>query len=294
LSIETTNTDTTAPSTATSSAPADESLIGAEDSDFTQEAIRAALAEEKGETPKEQTDSTTTTTTTEKTRPEFVPEKFWDAEKGEARWEDLAKSYAELEKKQSKPEGTTEEGKKPATDAEANAKATDFSSYTEEFAKSGDLSAESRGKIAEALKAAGIDNAAEMVEQFVEGSKARVEIQKATAAAELFEITEGPANYQDMAKWAMEHLPEAERKEFDEDVTSGNMRLAKRAVKALHSRWMAEREELPEVVGGKGGQGGSTGYDTYDEMVSDMSDPRYEKDPAFRAKVDRKIERTVA
>lgn len=39
----------------------------------------------------------TTTTTTE--RPEHVPEKFWDAEKGEARVEDVFKSYSELEKR---------------------------------------------------------------------------------------------------------------------------------------------------------------------------------------------------
>ena len=33
------------------------------------------------------------------TRPEYLPEKFWDADKGEPRWEDLAKSYGELERK---------------------------------------------------------------------------------------------------------------------------------------------------------------------------------------------------
>lgn len=32
-------------------------------------------------------------------RPEYLPEKFWDAAKGEPRWEDLAKSYGELERK---------------------------------------------------------------------------------------------------------------------------------------------------------------------------------------------------
>jgi hypothetical protein len=33
------------------------------------------------------------------TRPEYLPEKFWDAAKGEARIETLARSYAELERK---------------------------------------------------------------------------------------------------------------------------------------------------------------------------------------------------
>lgn len=34
-------------------------------------------------------------------RPDYIPEKFWDAEKGEARIEGLAKSYGELEKRNS-------------------------------------------------------------------------------------------------------------------------------------------------------------------------------------------------
>jgi hypothetical protein len=36
-------------------------------------------------------------------RPEHIPEKFWDAEKGEVRVEEMAKSYAELERTRSTP-----------------------------------------------------------------------------------------------------------------------------------------------------------------------------------------------
>jgi hypothetical protein len=42
-------------------------------------------------------------------RPEFIPDKFWDAEKGEVRLEGLAKSYGELEKNRVNPDKLKEE-----------------------------------------------------------------------------------------------------------------------------------------------------------------------------------------
>jgi len=42
-------------------------------------------------------------------RPEFIPEKFWDGEKGEVRLEGLAKSYGELEKNRVNPDKLKEQ-----------------------------------------------------------------------------------------------------------------------------------------------------------------------------------------
>src|SRR5687768_2714090 len=65
---------------------------------------------------------------TKPTRPDHIPEKFWDADKGEVRLEAMAKSYAELEKSKGKPqeepkqeeqkapEGSTDEATKALAD----------------------------------------------------------------------------------------------------------------------------------------------------------------------------------
>lgn len=279
------------------------SLVNAEDDAFVQEAITAALDEENanGKATTEPTKSSIDSddepeAKTVKERPESVPEKFWDAEKGEAKWEELAKSYSELEKKlgEKKPD---EDGK--ALEAKNGEGKIDFTPFVEEFAKSGDISEASRANIAKALTEAGVDGADQLVAEYIEGAKARHDIELGKFQAEVFTMTEGASNYQEMAKWAMEKLTKEERAEFDEDVTSGNIRLAKRAVKDLYARFRAEGEELPaKVEGKKGGQGtqrtGSTvGYDSYEQMYADMQDPRYDKDPAYRDAVDRKIERTL-
>lgn len=56
----------------------------------------------EGETPEDDEQQTDTATETQggdaPERPDYIPEKFWDAEKGAPNIENLAKSYAELEK----------------------------------------------------------------------------------------------------------------------------------------------------------------------------------------------------
>ena len=62
--------------------------------------IEAALAAEAPAASPAAAPSLATTS-----RPDYLPEKFWDGAKGEARVEALAQSYAELEKKLGAGEG---------------------------------------------------------------------------------------------------------------------------------------------------------------------------------------------
>lgn len=63
---------------------------------------------------------TTTTTEAPPTRPESVPEAFWDSEKNTVKTEDLVKSWSELNAKVNPPEPTAEEKTaKEKADAEA-------------------------------------------------------------------------------------------------------------------------------------------------------------------------------
>lgn len=62
--------------------------------------MNSLLNQNGGETPEEGTqDSAAAPEQAEGTRPDFIPEKFWDAEAGAPNVENLAKSYAELERR---------------------------------------------------------------------------------------------------------------------------------------------------------------------------------------------------
>jgi len=81
--------------------------------DTTQQTAETALQQQSATT----TDTTTTpieTAPSTVTRPDYIPEKFWDAQKGEAKLDQLAISYANLEKAFS---SKSQAPKKPGADA---------------------------------------------------------------------------------------------------------------------------------------------------------------------------------
>lgn len=220
-------------------------------------------------------------------RPEGIPEKFWDAEKGEVKLDAMAKAYRELEKKQSAE--PPKEGEAPA--------AVDFSSFTEEFNTSGDVSEENRAEIATKLEATLGPKARELVDAYIEGAKARQEQARSLIEAEMFTVTGSKDNYEAMRAWALDALTESEIAEFNEAFKSGNKGFAKLAVKDLYARFQnrpkAPKAMLKGKADAKGGDA-SKGYANQAEMDADMDDVRYRTDPGFRRSVEAKIARTTS
>ena len=293
--------------------------------DFTTQAIEAALEEERNagksgvvseediaaaeneaeegteEAPKEKPKAE---------RPENIPAKFWDEEKGEARWDDLAKAYGELEKKfgvrAKAPEASTEEASKKEGEGETTeenateeteqnetvAEVLSTEEFNKEYQETGTLSEETKAKAAERLKGVFGEDAAEMVEGYLEGLNLRTQ----RVLSDLKGLAGGDEAYTQLAQWAIDNLPEADQKAFDADVTSTpeKARVAIREL-VLKFKEAGGAENLPNLTHGKGGNGkGGDVYASQDEINKDISDPRYDKDPAFRAKVDAKIERSVS
>lgn len=91
--------------------------------DTTQQTAETALQQQSATT----TDTTTTpieAAPSTNQRPDFIPEKFWDAQKGEAKLDQLAISYANLEKAFS---SKSQAPKKPGADASPEDQAKYFS-----------------------------------------------------------------------------------------------------------------------------------------------------------------------
>jgi hypothetical protein len=216
-------------------------------------------------------------------RPEGIPEKFWDAEKGAIRTEDLLKSYVELEKARGQvppKEAQAAPAETPSTEeaaALAESKGLDFSKYTTEFQANGALSPESFAEI----EKAGIPKP--MVDSFIEGQMALAERRDAAG----YEAAGGKENFAKIAAWAAQALPVADRVAFNE-AAAGSIEQAKLAIMGLRAQYEAANGRTPNLVGGSPAPG-STGYESKAQMTADMRDPRYSKDPAFRAKVMAKI-----
>lgn len=111
-------------------------------------------------------------------------------------------------------------------------------------------------------------------------------------AVQLQNLCGGPQAYSDMIKWAGQNLSENEIDMFDGVVGTGDPGSCYYAIQNLFSRYQ-------DAVGAEGtmltGQGAVDKQDVFrsqQEVVAAMSDPRYDRDPAYRQDVFTKLERS--
>tara|TARA_R100000544_G_scaffold3781_1_gene1481 strand:- start:629 stop:1405 length:777 start_codon:yes stop_codon:yes gene_type:complete len=209
-------------------------------------------------------------------RPDWLPEKFSSPE-------EMAKSYASLEAKMSEPQ---EEAEAPemeeAQEAVENA-GLDFDALSDEYYAEGGLSDEAY----ETLAKAGIPE--DIVNQYISATE---QAQNASRQ-EVMSNVGGEEEYNEMLDWASDNLSDSEIDSFNNAVSSQDYDTINLAVKGLaamrgNSTGMEPKRNLSGAVGGE--RGGE--YNSVAEMMTDMNDPRYAKDPAFRSKVESKLSRS--
>jgi len=205
--------------------------------------------------------------------------------------EDLEKGYLELSKKLGAPKADPAPTKDPLK-IEATADATkavakaglDMEALSQEYQEKGELSAENLA----ALEAVGITK--DVVDVYVEGQKALHE----RTIGKVHAIAGGPEQYAEVIEWAGANLDEASKLEFNEAV-AGSPIVQKLAVENLVNKYLKANGQPPTgLLRGDAVVPPTSGYESRAQMTADMSDPRYAKDPAFRAKVEAKLIRTTA
>lgn len=164
---------------------------------------------------------------------------------------------------------------------EKDAPAIDFAPYQQEFAETGDVTTESREKIAESLKSIFGDNAKAVVDDYVEGAKNRV----GNYNTQLKNIAGGDEGYSSLVTWAKDNLPAEEKTAFNKAVNSGDFHAASFAVSALKGKYEAANGKPPKLLSGDGSPTDAGGFKSLHEMKTAMSDPRYQTDPDYRDSV---------
>lgn len=228
-------------------------------------------------------------------RPEWLPEKFQSPE-------DLAKAYAELEQKQSKPDDDTPKpddkqdkpDDKPTDDTPKSPVEVAIAKASAEFEKAGDISSET----VEELTKMGIDKA--YIERYVEMAKAankqaadRNEGQKGLSEdsiAEVMDIAGGKDSYLRMTEWIQDSLDETEVDAYNSAMDSQNLDLIRATVRGYHARFQTANPSEPTHLQGNTGSGPTVvPFQSVAQVQEAMSDPRYAKDPAYRAEVVKRI-----
>lgn len=228
------------------------------------------------------------------------PDKF----EGKSR-EEIIASYQELEKMGAKPNQTADEASnataaqaagKAEPDAgipeptaegapQANANQGVIESLTEEYAQSGEISAESREAF---TKATGLPDS--LIDDHIAGVQ-RTETDNMAAAQS---IAGGEEAYAEMIAWASETLNESEREAYNSAVFSRNPDLAAMAVEGLKARFSRENGVAPNLVAGnRPNYGGVEAFQSEFEWTEARRSPQYAKDPNFRKQVEARLKRSM-
>ena len=238
------------------------------------------------EKPVEQTNETQST----QSKPEGLPEKFNSVE-------DLAKSYAELEKKlggqsqetkeevdpvakaQPKTETKTDNNKLDIAEKAVSDAGLDMSSLQQEYSEKGELDAKSY----EALEKVGITK--QYVDNYIAGQEAIANQQ----ATEIKQTVGGEETYQEMVDWASKNMTEGEKQAYNKAVNSGDMDTVKLAVNALKGQYERANGVEPNLVEGKAQPSQEQGFQSWAQVTEAMADPRYAKDMAYQNEVKNKL-----
>lgn len=218
--------------------------------------------------------------TEEGARPEWLPKKF----KTPA---DMARAYADLERKQSTPKAPDAAKPKDAPAEPAPSGPLDLTKYTAEFTDAGTLSDASYTE----LEQKGLPRA--VVDAYIDGLRAKGESIVSTAHAELG----GSEQYAAMVEWAKTNVDKGELDVFNAAVKSGDPAQTMFAIRGLKAQFAAAggaRFQPPQrrLTGRPGAASGGEAYGSQAEVTADMSTYKYKNDPAERARVMTKLARS--
>ncbi len=210
--------------------------------------------------------------------------------------QELEKAYIELEKKlgsreeqeQPSPEPEAQQEQEPSqysTQIEAISKAAD------EFNEKGELSAET---LAEFEKM----SSKELIQAYFEYEQGLPAMDSSQGA----ELTQqdintiqnsvgGEAAYQQLVGWAAQNFSEAEIQAFDNVVDSGNVAAINLALAGLQARYTDANGYEGKMIQGKASAPADT-FKSQAEVVRAMSDPKYDRDPAYRNEIMEKLARS--
>lgn len=156
-------------------------------------------------------------------------------------------------------------------------KGLDYEVFTKEFQETGELSAESRAKLAK------VGLTPEMVDTYIEGQKLLVQKQM----EEISSVVGGMDNMITVVEWARANLSQAEKEAYDK---IHDPVVIKSILKDLEKRMNDAEGYIPQrqLQGGAGESRGDL-FESMAEVEDAINDPRYSKDPVYRNKVARKI-----
>ncbi|AXF42086.1 capsid assembly protein [Synechococcus T7-like phage S-TIP37] len=206
--------------------------------------------------------------------------------------EELENAYLELQKKlgeasdEPEEEGEMEEQEEveidPATDM--------LTAASTEFAETGEITQETFDQLAEM-------DSADLLAAYMnlqEGNPAPAQAADLTDADvnELKASVGGEEAYDQITNWAADALSDAELDAFNATIENGSLAQIQMIMAGLQARYQAVNGYEGRQLQGKPPSSSGDAFRSQAEVVEAISDPRYDRDPAYRNDVLMRLERS--
>jgi hypothetical protein len=210
-------------------------------------------------------------------KPEGVPDKFWDAEKGEVRVAEMAKSYSELEKARTQKPQDKAQDKPNETDAAAQDAVKNAGLNWDDLGKKVATSGKLEDADYAALEKAGIPR--DIVNNYIDLTSNALENARQATFTHVGkgDAAKGKQVVEDAMKWAGANLAPEEIAFYNAQLSSKSW---KPALEAILSKMDQTRDE-PDLLQGTGA-GGEVGFASTYEMTTSHEQARRTRSQALR------------
>ena len=205
--------------------------------------------------------------------------------------EELEKAYGELQKKLGEQDSKEEAPEEEATQEDVNPTVSLITDASSEYADKGELSKETLEKFSEMSSTDLVNAYVEMQSNAPQAPVETVDLSD-TEVNTIKNSVGGEKAYSDIVTWAGQNLPKDSIEAFDGLVNTGNVKAIQLALSGLKAEYDNSNGYEGRMLTGKAAKTSGDTFRSQQELVSAMSDPRYDNDPAYRQDVIAKLDRS--
>jgi len=202
--------------------------------------------------------------------------------------QELESAYMELQKKLGERSDEPEEIQVVDEEPETPEAVSFLNDASSEWYETGELSQET-------LEGLSQMTSSELVEAYIESQANQETAAVSLSDKQVNSIKErvgGEEQYNTIVNWAGQNLDQESIDGFDSLIETGNVKAIEMAVAGLQSMYEAQNGSEGRLITGKAPSTAGDTFKSQAEVVAAMSDPRYERDPAYRNNIIEKLDRS--